>query len=67
MHRRAFRALLRHPATDQECMDYFRANSSAFHAAACAKLGRRRLLFTDAFHLTSRDVSRALNGKVDPS
>lgn len=59
VHRRAFRALVGHPASDQECLSYFRAEWPAFVAAALAKIARQKLTDTDNFHLTSRDVNRS--------
>ena len=59
VHRRAFRALVGHPASDHECLSYFHAELATFVAAALAKIARQNLTGTDNFHLTSRDVSRS--------
>jgi hypothetical protein len=66
VHRRAFRALMvrtslpREPlATD--CLAFFGRNAAAFQAAAAAKIAQRALPPAARFHLTSRDVRRAMN------
>jgi hypothetical protein len=59
VHRRAFRTLLGHPASEQECLAYFRIHAAVFKDAARAKIARRGYGDDASFHLTSRDVGRA--------
>lgn len=66
IHRLAFRTLLGHSGTHQDCLAYFHAQVSAFEAAALAKIGRRNLGSMDNFHLTSRDVNVAQGSLLDP-
>lgn len=66
VHRRAFRALLGHSGTDQDCLAYFHARVAAFEAAALAKITRRHLGPMNNFHLTSRDVSVVQGRMPDP-
>jgi hypothetical protein len=60
VHRLAFRTLLRLVPTPDACMAYFTRNEEAFRASAQAKISRRRLAPGTNFHLTSRDLARAL-------
>jgi hypothetical protein len=65
IHRQAFRTLIGHPATDQECLAYFRNQFTAFEVAALEKIACRNLSTQANFHLTSRDVSRS-QSSADP-
>ena len=60
VHRLAFRTLMRLVPTPDACITYFTAHEGAFRASAQAKIGRRRLPPGANFHLTSRDLARAL-------
>lgn len=60
VHRRAFRTLLRILPTPTDCLSYFADHRDAFQHAAAAKVARASLPQGANFHLTSRDVSRAL-------
>ena len=60
VHRLAFRTLMRFVPTPDACLAYFTAHESAFRASAEAKISRRRLQPGTNFHLTSRDLARAL-------
>jgi hypothetical protein len=60
VHRLAFRTLLGRMPSSADCMAYFAAHERAFHAAAAAKILRRRLAPGANFHLTSRDATRAI-------
>lgn len=60
MHRRAFRVLLGQDATPQQCLDYFRAQRTAFERAAQIKIARTGLADDARFHINSRDVRAAL-------
>ncbi len=60
VHRLAFRTLLGRMATPDDCMTCFSANEPAFQAAARAKILRRGLAPGANFHLTSREVAKAI-------
>jgi hypothetical protein len=60
VHRLAFRTLIRMIPTPEDCIAYFAAHEAAFRAAAQAKILRRRIKPGMSFHLTSRDLARAL-------
>ena len=60
VHRLAFRTLMRIMPTPDACIAYFAAHESAFRASARAKISRRGLAPGTNFHLTSRDLVRAL-------
>jgi hypothetical protein len=60
VHRLAFRSLLRLTPTPADCMAYFAVHEGAFRTAAQGKIVRRRIKSGVSFHLTSRDLSRAL-------
>ena len=60
VHRRAFRTLLGFDPSPEECETYFRANRTAFEAAARAKTLETKIASGLNFHLTSRDVARQL-------
>ncbi|WP_315834336.1 hypothetical protein [Bradyrhizobium prioriisuperbiae] len=60
VHRHAFRTLLRSLPAPNDCLAYFRTHEPAFQAAASAKISRKNLAEGVNFHLTSRDVARAL-------
>ena len=65
VHRLAFRALLDGPATAESCMAFFAANRGLFRAAAEAKIARAGLPSDARFHLTSRDLRRAVHPRSD--
>jgi hypothetical protein len=60
VHRRAFRALLGREAARHDCLAFFAAQERAFGQAAAAKIGRGALAREASFHLTSRDLRKAL-------
>lgn len=60
VHRHAFRTLLRAMPSPEQCADFFWAHEPAFQAAAREKVLRANVAVDANFHLTSRDVSRAL-------
>jgi hypothetical protein len=60
VHRLAFRTLMRIVPTPDACIAYFTAHERAFHASAHAKINRKRLEPGANFHLTSRDLTRAV-------
>jgi hypothetical protein len=65
VHRRAFRVLLGRASTGEEpqaadCLAFYGRNAAAFEAAAADKIARRGLAPAARFHLTSRDVRRAM-------
>lgn len=60
VHRLAFRTLMRVVPTADGCIAYFSTHEGAFHASAQAKISRRGLEPGTNFHLTSRDLARAL-------
>ncbi len=64
IHRLAFRSMS--GEVDQEgCEAYFRAHRAAFERAAQAKIRGGGLAMEQNFHLTSRDVRRALTEARD--
>lgn len=60
VHRHAFRTLLRHYPSPEECGDFFRQHVAVFQAAAQAKIERALVAVDANFHLTSRDLSRRM-------
>jgi hypothetical protein len=60
VHRLAFRALMQLVPTPDACIAYFDAHEGAFRVSAQAKISRRALPPETNFHLTSRDLVRAL-------
>lgn len=60
VHRLAFRTLMRIVPAPDACVAYFAAREGAFRAAAQAKITRRSIASGTNFHLTSRDLVRAL-------
>jgi hypothetical protein len=69
VHRLAFRTLLRHTPTREDCLTYFTAHAAIFNAAAGDKISRKALDPGVNFHLTSRDLARTLilaNTDIDP-
>ena len=60
VHRHAFRTLLRHYPSPEECGGFFRECVAVFHAAARAKIERAAVPVDANFHLTSRDLSRQM-------
>jgi len=58
-HRLAFRSMSREVG-QEGCEAYFRVHKEAFERAARAKIRRAGLATEQNFHLTSRDVRRAL-------
>jgi len=60
VHRLAFRTLMQRVPTPEGCLAYFTAHEHAFRASAQAKIGRRGIPAGTNFHLTSRDLARAL-------
>jgi hypothetical protein len=60
VHRLAFRTLMRVVPAPETCLAYFTEHEGAFRASAQAKISRKRLQPGANFHLTSRDLARAL-------
>jgi len=60
VHRLAFRALLEADPTPESCIAYFGANEATFRAAARAKIEIKAVAAGTNFHLTSRDLAKAL-------
>ena len=60
VHRLAFRTLMRIVPTPDACIAYFTANERAFNASARDKISRKGLEPGTNFHLTSRDLARAV-------
>jgi hypothetical protein len=60
VHRHAFRTLLRRYPSPEECVAYFRDHRAVFRTAAGAKLVRASISADANFHLTSRDLARAM-------
>ncbi|WP_398482275.1 hypothetical protein [Tardiphaga sp.] len=60
VHRHAFRTLLKHMPTPEECAAFFHAQETAFQFAARAKIAHTRLPPDANLHLTSRDLARAM-------
>jgi hypothetical protein len=60
VHRHAFRTLLRRYPSPEECAAYFNDHRAVFQAAAGAKLVRASVAPDANFHLTSRDLARAM-------
>jgi hypothetical protein len=60
VHRLAFRTLMRIMPTPDACIAYFTAHEGAFRDSAQAKISRKGLEPDANFHLTSRDLARAL-------
>jgi hypothetical protein len=60
VHRHAFRTLLRHYPSPEECVAYFSAHIVVFQAAAHAKVARAMVAVDANFHLTSRDLARQM-------
>jgi hypothetical protein len=66
VHRLAFR-FHDSEASRESCKKFFRANVDAFERAAQAKIRRGRVLDGENFHLTSRDIRRAMSLPRDAS
>lgn len=60
VHRHAFRTLLKHMPSPDDCAAFFRAQEDAFHLAARAKIAQAGLATDANLHLTSRDLARAM-------
>jgi hypothetical protein len=60
VHRRAFRTLLGFNPLPADCGSYFAQHHVAFQRAAAEKIARAELQPDTNFHLTSRNVARAL-------
>lgn len=60
MHRRAFRALLGFDPTPQQCLDYFEQRRVVFVQSARNKIERAKIPSSANFHITSRDIRRAV-------
>jgi hypothetical protein len=64
VHRLAFRTLLGFDPTPEQCQALYLKEKYAFERAAQDKIARRHLASEANFHLTSRDILRAM--KMDP-
>jgi hypothetical protein len=60
VHRRAFVTLLGFQALPADCLAWFEEQRVAFESAAAAKISHAALAAETNFHLTSRDIRRAL-------
>jgi hypothetical protein len=60
VHRLAFRALTSGSPGPDDCLAFFECKCRAFEAAAFVKIMRDGLPKGARFHLTSRDIARAL-------
>lgn len=60
VHRHAFRTLLRRYPSPEECAAYFQDHKAAFQVAASTKVARASVTADANFHLTSRDLARAM-------
>jgi hypothetical protein len=60
VHRHAFRTLLGRYPLPEECAAYFNDHRAVFQAAAGAKLASTSVAADANFHLTSRDLARAM-------
>src|SRR5215470_10902287 len=60
VHRLAFRSLLGHEPSAAECLAFFASRRDAFLTAAAAKQQRVATARACNFHLTSRDIERAI-------
>jgi len=60
VHRRAFQTLQGFKPTPEDCVAYYLRERAAFQRAAAAKISRAALPAGANFHLTSRDVLRAV-------
>jgi hypothetical protein len=60
VHRRAFRTILEFDPTPDDCAACYAQRRDAFQRAAAAKISRSALASDANFHLTSRDVIRAI-------
>jgi hypothetical protein len=61
VHRRAFATLLGFTPSPADCLAWFEEHRPAFEWAAAAKISRSALPAAANFHLTSRDIRRALD------
>jgi len=66
IHRLAFRSMSGE-AGQERCEAYFRVHQKAFERAAQGKIRRAGLTMEQNFHLTSRDVRRALTETPHPA
>ena len=60
IHRRAFATILGFEPTPDDCAACFQQRLPTFEAAAAAKISRTALAADASFHLTSRDILRAV-------
>lgn len=60
VHRRAFRILTGSDPVGADCLDYYKANATAFQAAAWKKIDRQSIPRGRSLNLNSRDIRRAL-------
>jgi hypothetical protein len=60
VHRGAFRTLLGFDPSPADCEQWFTNHRTAIYQAAAEKISRVSLHIQDRFHLTSRDIIRAL-------
>jgi hypothetical protein len=60
VHRLAFRTLMRADVTPEGCVAFFERHRPAFDRAACRKVEGEGIPRGANFHLTSRDIRRAL-------
>lgn len=60
VHRHAFRTLLRRYPSPEDCAAYFQDHRAVFQAAASVKLAQASVAADANFHLTSRDLARAM-------
>ncbi|UWU19153.1 hypothetical protein [Rhizobium sullae] len=60
VHRRAFRAMLRNPPMQHDCIEFYEQNAAAFEAAAKAKIDNGDVHEASNFHLNSRQIRNSL-------
>jgi hypothetical protein len=65
VHRRAFVTLLGRTPSPADCLTWFEEHRAAFEMAAAAKISRATLSAAANFHLTSRDIRRALTADTN--
>ena len=66
IHRLAFRSISG-DVSQEGCEVYFRVHREAFERASWAKIRTANLAMEQNFHLTSRDVRRAITEAGDPA
>lgn len=60
VHRRAFRAMLRKPPMQHNCIEFYEQHGAAFETAAKAKINNGGVPEGSNFHLNSRQIRNSL-------